>query len=266
MTRLTAGCALASALISLQLFPATSSGDDREAREIVNQLVARGRAQDELAEITLELIEAGGRVRERTATFYIKTRDAGNDMRLFRFHSPPDMANAGILTIEQEDRDSDQWLYLPAYHASRRIASANRGDTWMGTDFAYEDMTDPKTEQYEYRMLGAERIGDLDCRIIEAVPVAEALRRESGYQKLTYWVNTEKYVAPKVEFYDREGRLSKRLTSTSLHRYGGYYRWDRSEMHDLKRDHRTVLTFTRREMDQGMSDRFFTVRFLERGR
>jgi hypothetical protein len=47
---------------------------------------------------------------------------------------------------------------------------------------------------------------------------------------------------------------------------GEYYRWDRWEMHDLKRDHRTVLTFTRREMDQGMSDRFFTVRFLERGR
>jgi hypothetical protein len=179
VTRLTAGCALASALISLQLCPATSSGDDREAREIVNQLVARGRAQDELAEITLELIEAGGRVRERTATFYIKTRDAGNDMRLFRFHSPPDMANAGILTIEQDDRDSDQWLYLPAYHASRRIASANRGDTWMGTDFAYEDMTDPKTEQYEYRMLGAERIGDLDCRIIEAVPSGRSTKRLS---------------------------------------------------------------------------------------
>lgn len=266
MTRLAAGCTLVSALISLQLYPAASSGDDREAREIVNQLVARGSAQDELAEITLELIDAGGRVRERTATFYIKKRDARNDMRLFRFHSPPDMANAGILTIEQDNGDTDQWLYLPAYHTSRRIASANRADTWMGTDFAYEDVTDPKTDQYEYRIAGAERIGDLDCRIIEAVPTAEVLKRDSGYSKLVYWVNTEKYVAPKVEFYDREGRLAKRLTSTSLHPYGKYYRWDRWEMHELLRDHRTVLTFTRRELDQGMSDRFFTVRFLERGR
>ena len=266
MTRSTAVRAAVIALFLGHLFATTSSGDDSEAREIVNQLLTRWRAQDELAEIDMELIDAGERVRKRTTTLYVKKRDDGNDMRLFRFHTPTDMADAGILTIEKDDGDSDQWLYLPAYHTSRRIASSNRGDTWMGTDFTYEDVTDPNTEQYEYRMLGEERIGDLDCRIIEAVPVAETLLRESGYSKLTYWVNTEKSVAPRVEFYDREGKLSKRRMSTTLRRHGEYYRWERWEMHDLKRDHLTVLTFTRREMDQGMSDRFFTVRFLERGR
>ena len=79
---------------------------------------------------------------------------ADDSVRLIRFHTPPDFARSGILTIERSDGDADQWIYLPAYHASRRVPTANRGDTWMGTDFTYEDITDAKIERYEYRTIG----------------------------------------------------------------------------------------------------------------
>jgi outer membrane lipoprotein-sorting protein len=251
-------------LVLLQLTPAIAQKAD-EAREIMRRMIKQASADDEVVDITMKLIDAKGRVRQRTATLYTKKKSAEDDMRLIHFHTPADMAKSGVLTIEHSDRDADQWMYLPAYHTSRRIASTNRSDTYMGTDFAYEDITDPKVEQYQYRILGRERLRDIPCTVIEAIPVDAKLKKESGYSKTIYWVDPEKEVALKIEYYDRSGNLFKRLTNSDLERFGNYYRWQRTEMHDVKRDHRTVVELSNRKINQGLSDQYFSVRYLERG-
>ena len=187
-------------------------------------------------------------------------------MRLIRFHEPPDLARSGILTIEHADRDADQWIYLPAYHAARRVASANRGDTWMGTDFTYEDITDPKLEHYQYTTLRRERVGDVPCTVIEAVPTDPKLKEQSAYARTTFWVDPVQAVALKVEYQDRAGRLLKVLTNSDLRQHGSYRRWRVTRVKDVTRSHETVLTVTERRLDRGLSDEYFGVSYLERGR
>src|SRR5437867_2756139 len=129
-----------------------------EAREIIRAVIDKESAQDEVVDILMRLTDSAGKQRQRTATLYAKKKTESEDMRLFRFHTPADLAKSGVLTIEHDDRDADQWMYLPAYHASRRVASSNRRDNWMGTDFSYEDIIDQKTGQYEYRTISKERL------------------------------------------------------------------------------------------------------------
>ena len=245
--------------------PAPTQSNDG-ARDIMRRVLRDSRAEDEVVSVTMQLLDATGRVRRRTATFYSKKRTAENSVRLIRFLTPPEFARSGILTVERSEGDADQWIYLPAYHASRRVPSANRGDTWMGTDFTYEDITDAKIEQYEYRTVGNDRVNGVACTLIEAIPRERKLVEESAYSKTVSCVDVEQSVSVKVDYYDRGGRLFKVLTNSRLLRLGKYRRWELSEMADLKRNHKTVLEFGERKLDRGLSDEYFDVNYLERKR
>jgi uncharacterized protein len=236
------------------------------AREIMRRVLRDSRAEDEVADVLMELVDAKGRVRRRATTIYSKKRTAQESMRLIRFRDPPDLARSAILTIEHADRDADQWIYMPAYHAARRVASTNRGDTWMGTDFTYEDITDPKIEQYEYTVLRHDQLGNVRCTVIEAVPTDRSLREQSAYSRTIFWIDADESVALKIEYHDRSGRLFKVLTNAQLRRHGRYRRWDVTRVQDVIRNHQTVVTVTDRKIDRGLSDEYFDVSYLERGR
>jgi hypothetical protein len=245
--------------------PAATQGKDN-ARDIMKRVLRDSRAEDEVVSVIVKLLDSSGRTRERSATFYSKKRNAEDSERLIRFHTPPEFARSGILTIERSDGDADQWIYLPAYHASRRVPTANRGDTWMGTDFTYEDITDPKIERYEYRTLGTDRVNGIACTLIEAVPRERKLVEESAYAKTVSCVDVEQAVIVRTDYYDRGGQPFKTLTNTGLRRFGKYRRWEQAEMADRKQKHRTVLEFGERKLDRGLGDEYFDVHYLERGR
>jgi len=245
--------------------PAPTQGKD-SARDIMRRVLRDSRAEDEVVSVTMQLLDATGRTRRRTATFYSKKRTAENSVRLIRFLTPPEFARSGILTVERSEGDADQWIYLPAYHASRRVPSTNRGDTWMGTDLTYEDIADAKIEQYEYRTVGNDRVNGVACTLIEAIPRARKLVEESAYAKTVSYVDVEQSVAVKIDYYDRAGQLFKVLTNSKLLRLGKYRRWELSEMADLKRNHKTTLEFGDHKLDRGLSDEYFDVNYLERKR
>lgn len=265
-------CARAVAATAALFFVGTAvlalaqTADDAGARDTMRRVLMESRAEDEVASVLMELIDANGRVRRRTTTISSKKRQGGQSARLIRFHEPPDIARAAILTIDHKDRDTDQWIYLPAYHAARRVAAANRGDTWMGTDLTYEDITDTNVEQYEYTTLRQEQLDNVRCTVIAAVPTDRKLREQSAYSKTIFWVDPSESVALKVEYYDRGGRLLKVMTNSELQRYGMYRRWRVTRVRDVARNHETVLTVTDRKIDRGLSDDLFGVPHLERGR
>ena len=258
---ITAGLVLGAALL-----PRASAQDADNPRELVRRVVRDSRADDETVSVKMELIDAKGQVRRRTTSIYTKKRTVEESSRLIRFHEPPDLARSAILTVEHADRDADQWIYLPAYHAARRVASTNRGDTWMGTDFTYEDIADIKVEQYEYATLRREALDQVRCTVVEAVPSDRTLKEQSAYSRTIYWIDPAESVALKIEYYDRGGRLLKILTNSELRRIGKYRRWTVTRVQDVTRNHATVVTVSDRKINSGLGDDYFTVSYLERGR
>ena len=246
--------------------PTRAADDPDGAREIMRRVVRDSRADDEMVSIRMELIDAKGQIRRRTTSIYTKKRSVEASSRLIRFHEPPDLARSAILTVEHADRAADQWIYLPAYHAARRVASTNRGDTWMGTDFTYEDIADVKIEQYDYSIVRHEPLEQVRCAVIQAIPSDRTLKEQSAYSRSIYWVDPAESVALKIEYYDRSGRLLKVLTNAELRRIGTYRRWTTTRVRDVTRNHETVVTVTDRRINSGLGDEYFTVSYLERGR
>lgn len=61
---------------------------------------------------------------------------------LLRFSKPKEVKGTGFLTWDKVGSNpDDQWLYLPALKKVKRIRTKEKGRSFMGTDFSYEDLS-----------------------------------------------------------------------------------------------------------------------------
>jgi len=196
------------------------------------------------------LIDKSGKQKVREVKIYQK----GSERRLVRFLAPADVRGVGFLRLA-EDR---LYLYLPAFRKVRRIASSVKNESFMGTDFSYEDLS---RSQYgdDFAVQGVEeQNGQL---VLNLVPKAGA---DVSYGRVKLWVDRTNYVVRKAELYSKSGKLEKVLRVDEVELIDGYWIGKRMEMETVKDNHRTVLTLKEVAFDQGLSDALFTQRNLKR--
>ena len=101
--------------------------------------------------------------------------------------------------------------------------------------------------------------------VLEAIPVAAQLVRETAYSKQLLWIDPARDLILRVDYHDREGRLFKRLVVQSVETVAGKYRWRGVRMEDFTRQHATVVTYHGRRVGAGVPERYFTEQYLKRG-
>lgn len=141
------------------------------------------------------------------------------------FLSPKDVAGTAILIYAHGLTPDDQWLYLPAIERVKRISTRSKSGPFVGSEFAYEDISTWVPEKYTYRFLQQENLAGNDCFKVENTPAYE----DSGYTKLHEWVDSKIFHPRKIEYYDRKGDLLKTLTFEDYKIYEGQY-WKPSKM------------------------------------
>ena len=185
------------------------------------------------------------------------------DRTLFVFDDPRDVRGTAFLVHAHREGDDDQWIYLPAMRRVRRISSANRSGSFMGSEFAYEDLTQSAVEKFTYRYLRDEPCGDLSCTVTERVPTDD----RSGYSRQVVWRDKDERRVWKVEYYDRRDELLKTLTVSDYERYLERY-WRAGEMSMVNHltGKSTVLTWTDYAFRSGLDEGDFSQTALRRAR
>jgi hypothetical protein len=112
-----------------------------------------------------------------------------------------------MLVIEQDDRDDDVFLYLPAFDSIRRVSSAQRADSFFGTNLTYEDLEPKRVADYEARLVGRDAVNGVPCSLLEARPRPGLA---SSYERTISCIDTERAVALRTDYYVR-GRVLKRI-------------------------------------------------------
>ncbi|OPX25914.1 MAG: hypothetical protein B1H06_06795 [Candidatus Cloacimonas sp. 4484_143] len=154
--------------------------------------------------------------------------------------------------------DDVQYLYLPAFHKVRRIASHVKNDNFAGTDFSYDDMSASKyAEEYNAVLIAKKD----SLYILELTPKQDV---EKSYSKLKMWVRQDNFYPVKVEFYDKNSTLWKLFESRNIKKNGKYWIASEAEMRDMKKQHSTKMITEKIELDKGLSDNIFTKRNLKR--
>jgi outer membrane lipoprotein-sorting protein len=121
--------------------------------------------------------------------------EGDGDKSLSIFDSPADVKGTAFLTFSHVNSPDDQWLYLPALKRVKRIASKNKSGPFMGSEFAYEDISSDEVEKYTYKYLRDEALDGTDTFMIERYPVD----RNSGYTRQVVWIDKQEYRPWKID-------------------------------------------------------------------
>ncbi len=224
------------------------------------------KVDDESVFVEMTLINKGGNQRKRAIKIITKTNENNIQNSLIKFSSPQNISGTGLLTIEKLDNNDDQWLYLPALKRSRRISAANQSDSFMGTDFTYEDLSSEDLSEFTYLNLGEDTIDGIPNYKVKATPLSKHKIEESGYSHRIIWVRKNDSIISKIDFYDKNLTLSKGLTAEKIQKINSsnVSRPHMVTMKNYKTKHKTVLNYREFKVNTGISAKQFTMRSLER--
>ncbi len=183
------------------------------------------------------------------------------DKGLSIFDSPRDVKGTAFLSFTHATKPDDQWLYLPALKRVKRITSANKSGPFMGSEFAYEDLTSQEVDKYTYKWLRDEDIDGRPAFVIERKPEY----KHSGYTRQVVWVDKTMYQPLKVDFFDRKNALLKTLVLADYRQYlDRYWRAAQMNMVNHQNGKSTTLQWRDYRFQTGLSARDFNRNALKR--
>ncbi|HSG88835.1 MAG TPA: outer membrane lipoprotein-sorting protein [Pseudomonadales bacterium] len=217
---------------------------------------------DSRVAVRMRLHDARGGITERELRILtLEGRDGEGDRSLILFDSPMDQRGTALLTWNHADADDDQWLYLPALKRVKKIAARNRSGPFVGSEFAFEDLTSDEIEAFDWRFVGTEPCALGECFHVERVPVESW----SGYSRQDAWYDTEALRLVRVEYHDRKDSHLKTLTASDWQASAeGWWRAGRMEMVNLQTGRRTDLIWGPHEFGTGLEESDFTPTALRR--
>ncbi|WP_457676553.1 outer membrane lipoprotein-sorting protein [Thiolapillus sp.] len=189
--------------------------------------------------------------------------EGDGDKSLIVFDQPRDVKGTALLTFSHKVKDDDQWLYLPALKRVKRIASRNKSGPFMGSEFAFEDLASQEVEKYTYKFIRDDELDGIPVFLQERYPVS----KYSGYTRQLVWIDKERYIPLKIEFYDRKNALLKVLVFRGYKQYlDRYWRADEMFMDNKQTGKSTLLTWKDYRFRTGLKDSDFTRNSLKRAR
>ena len=218
---------------------------------------------DSIVDITMILKNANNDMSIRVME--IKTLEQPNDgdKSLTIIKSPKDVKGTALLSYSHALSLDEQWLYLPALKRIKRISSSNKSGSFLGSEYAYEDITTFQIEKFEYLLIKEEIYDNKNCFVVELTP----LFQYSGYSRLLVWVDASIYIILKTEYYDRKNEL---LKTQYLKDYQQYYNkfWrslDQLMINNVN-EKSTRLLFENYQFQTGLTERNFDQNSLKRSR
>jgi hypothetical protein len=228
--------ALAAAFLVVLAMPATAQ--EPTADEIMDKVTNSDNLGFSTGEAQVKLTIMNKRGQERIRTVHSRSIDV-DDLRwtLVTFIEPADVAGTKLLSKELKGESDLQYLYLPALKEKRRIAGSDKGESFMGTDFTYNDLEQRSMEEAKHTRLPDEKQSGIDCYIIESIPTGDDIE----YGKLRVWVDKKDFIPLKVYFYDRKGNHLKTLVAQVVEPIGGKATITRLLMKNLKKGSKTIM-------------------------
>lgn len=105
--------------------------------------------------------------------------------------------------------DEEIYIFYPNADEIIRLSSSGLKESFLGSDFSYEDLTgdDDYDERYSHSLSEEETLNDIDCFVISM----DAKKRSETYQKETIYIAKDSFLPVKMSLYSKSGRLLKEI-------------------------------------------------------
>ena len=244
-----------------------------EAKDIMQKVIDRDDGDNIITTMQMQLIDKNGHKRVRDMKTFSK--DKGKDtLKLIFFLSPSDVKNTAFLTYDYNDdeKDDDQWLYLPALNKIKRIPASDKDSSFMGSDFTYFDMTEPNLNDFNFKLLKdsvvKRKSGKQKVWIIQITPKTKEVLDETGYKKSIAYVRQDNYMITRAKYYLKKAGRVKYMDVKKVANIDGIDTNMITTMTTKKGKrvlHKTILINTDVKMNQNLKESMFVTKTLEKG-
>ena len=241
-------------------------------REIMQKVKDRDTGSSASMDMAMLLIDAKGNKRERAIRSF--QRDVpgteGDTQSIMFFLGPANVKDTGFLSYDYDDgsKDDDQWLYLPALKKVKRIASADKSSSFMGSDFSYADMSTPDINAYDYKLMKVVDIKGHPHWQILSTPKTQAEIDRTGYKKSVAFVRQDNYVVTRAVNFLADGKRMKFMDVKELTQIDGIWTAQEITMSTKKgkqTEHASVLRWHNVQYNLALDDELFSQRRLSQG-
>lgn len=226
---------------------------DEILRKVEAQTIGDKAPADIQAEMVMIIKTARGDEKRRELMVWIKNNPSGDDWRLMKFLAPADLKDLGFLVLA----DDQMYLYLPEFQRVRRIASHNKKESFVGSDFSYDDLGTAGFSAFFVPKFKEEN---------ERAWILELERKPGAkkqYSRIVLTVDRATELPVRAELYDDSGQLFKVETQENS-RVGKYWVPTKFVMENVRTGTSTVLELKNVKVDQNLGAEIFTERYLKR--
>lgn len=224
------------------------------------------------AEMRMVITNKAGQSRTREISAWTQTKDGEFNKQMMTFTAPADVRDTRFLTVDWKDpaKADEQAIYIPALRKVRTIGAAG-GDSktgaFLGSDFSFADIGSLDRKYFDAKFAGKDTLGGVSCVKIEFTAKGNDAISNYGYSKVVKWLDEVNATSRQTEFYDKNGKLVKRLVVSGTELVDGkYWQFKKMQMFNLVSGGNTVWEFTSSKNLPSIADSYFTLRYLERGR
>ncbi|HUF23649.1 MAG TPA: outer membrane lipoprotein-sorting protein [Vicinamibacterales bacterium] len=260
-------CALAAAPAAWFDQP---QGESR-AHAIARQVRERDTGRDSRVAMRMTLVDRRGRERQRALIIRGLRGGPGRpvpgDRTLLHFTLPNDIRGTGFLVWEHPDADDERFLYLPSLGRVRRIAGSEAQESFVGSDFTYEDIGGRQLEDYTYTLLSENETWTAPDGSRHAVWRLESKSRKAGarFPRIVSLVRKDLDIVVHAEIYNRRNEKQKTFAAKQIEKIGRYWTVTSMTMSDALEGTRTDLVVEKAEYNVGLGPDDFSRVQLERG-
>ncbi|MBI9108888.1 MAG: outer membrane lipoprotein-sorting protein [Spirochaetales bacterium] len=249
-------------LLSLMMFIAFASS--LFAQTTANDIAAKAMHQafylgdDSRTRAEMVITDNNGKIRTRTFVFLRKDKVEDKEQSYYFYFSKPSDVRKMVLLVQTNITQGDhRWLYIPALDLVKRIAASDVRNSFVGSDFFYEDLSGRVVNVDTHEIIEENE----NSYILRNVPVDKESVEFAYYDVV---IDKNSFLPMKAEYYNKANQKYRIVKALETEVIQGFPTITKIEVSNIDTGSNTVLSFSRVEYNIGMNDDIFTERYLRR--
>jgi len=237
--------------------------------EIVHRanLAAYYQGKDGRAQVQMTITDKQGRERERRMIILRRDNpdsDAlednaywGEQKYYVYFQRPSDLNRTVFMVWKHLDSDDDRWLYLPSLDLVRRISATDKRNSFVGSDFFYEDVSGRNINLDEHTLVDTTDV----YYVVKSTPKNPENVEFAWYES---YIHKQSFIPVQISYYKEGGEKYREASALKVETIDGYPTVTNSRMKSLETGSTTTMEYLSVEYDVGLPEDIFTERYLRR--
>jgi hypothetical protein len=240
-------------------------------KEIFERCNYKYPGEDQQSTLTILLQDKDGNMKKnvyRRLWKDYKGADGIVDKMVLYTEFPPDAEGAGFMRwayTASSDKNADQWVYLPVLKKIRRVTVRDPGDSFLGSDLTFADISSRDVAADEHKLVQVLKKDNQDIFAIESVPLNKST---ALYNKTVSWFvkdqDWDSCVKRRVDFYDKKGEPLKQQL-IKWQQVKNAWVWSEVSVKNVQTGHSSLFQVTDVKINVGLRDDMFTERALSLG-